>query len=110
MGLLKNLYTRTHWVDNKTMVNAERLNNIERGISGLYGSALTASDFEAGRGVNVETTDSGKVKISTTMTVEIITELQDSYDPNIIYFYVNNNGVLKKIIINGIASSYGVEL
>ena len=109
MGLLKNLYTRTHWTDNKTMVNAERLNNIERGISGLYGAALTASDFEASRGVELETTDSGKVKISTTMTVEIITELQESYDPKIIYFYVNSNGILKKIIINGIVSNYGVE-
>ena len=29
MGLLKNLYTRTNWVDNKTLVNAERLNNLE---------------------------------------------------------------------------------
>lgn len=110
MGLLKNLYTRTNWVDNKTLVNAERLNNLERGVAGLYNASLCASDFEEGQGVKIETTDSGKVKISTMMAVEIIQEELEVYDPKVIYFLIDSEGALKKIIINGVGSSYGVEL
>ena len=108
MGLLKNLYTRTNWVDNKTLVNAERLNNLERGVAGLYNASLCASDFEAGDGVKIETTDSGKVKISALMSVEIIQEEQSEYTEGVLYFLVGESGKIEKLILNG--QSYGLGL
>jgi len=110
MSLLKNRYTRTSWVDGKTMINAERLNNIERGVSTLFSASLAAPDIMEGKGMKVETTDDGKVKISTKMTVEVIFEEQSEYDPDIIYFLVSGNGIIKKIIIKGIATPYGMGL
>lgn len=107
MGLLKNLYTRTNWVDNKTLVNAERLNNIERGISGLYNASLCASDFEPAEGIEIETTDAGKVKISASPAVKVITAEEETYDPGVIYFLLDSAGHVKKIIINGIETSLG---
>ena len=108
MGLLKNLYNRTIWEDNKTKVNADRLNNIEKGISKLYDSSLTSADFEDSDSVEIRTTDEGKVKIMMKTSVAIITEEQESYDPNIIYFLLSANGIIEKIIINGISSNYGL--
>ena len=108
MGLLKNLYTRTNWVDNKTLVNAERLNNLERGVAGLYNASLCASDFIEGQGVKIETTDEGKVKISALMPVEIIQEEQEEYDPGKLYFFIGLSGKIEKIIIGGV--SYGLGL
>lgn len=109
MSLLKNRYSRTSWVDGKTMINAERLNNIERGVSTLFNASLTSSDFEEGKGMKVETTDDGKVKLSTKMTVEVIFEELSEYDPDIIYFLVSGNGIIKKIIVKGVSSNYGME-
>lgn len=108
MGILKNAYEKTIWTDNKTRVTADRLNNIENGISRLHESALTAADIEGGDSVEIETTDSGKVKILMRATVAIITEEQSSYDPDVIYFLLSENGIIKKIIINGISSNYVV--
>ena len=108
MGILSGLYNRTFWIDNKTKVNAEKLNNIERGISNLYDSSLTSSDIIGGENVDIETTDTGKVKISFKATVMIITEEQETYDRDVIYFLLSQNGIIQKIIINGVASVYGM--
>ena len=55
---MKSTYTKTAWVDNKTPINAQRLNNIENGISTLFTNALSASDI-IGDGIKVETTEDG---------------------------------------------------
>lgn len=109
MGFLKNLYNRTIWSDNKTQVNAERLNNIERGITGLYNSALCASDFKGENGVNIETTDSGNMKISLNMSVEVIKEELSAYKNDVVYLLVNDNWKILKIIVHGVANDYGME-
>lgn len=108
MGLLRNLYKKTSWINNKTSVDAEKLNNIENGIERLYDSCICASDFEAGDGVKIETTDSGKVKVSIKREIAIITEELEDYDPEVVYFLVSSNNVIQKIIINGVASNYGL--
>lgn len=110
MSLLKNRYTRTSWVDGKTMINAERLNNIERGVSTLFNASLAAPDIQEGKGMKIETTDDGKVKISTKMTVEVIFEELEEYDPDIIYFLLSENGIIQKIIVKGVATTYGMGL
>jgi aspartate 1-decarboxylase len=108
MSVLKDKYERTVWEDNKTRVTADRLNNIERGISRLHDAALTSADIEGSDSVEVKTTDTGKVKILMKATVAIITEEQSSYDPDVIYFLLSENGIIRKIIINGVSSNYVV--
>ena len=110
MGILSGLYKRTTWTDNKTTVNAERLNNIEKGISNLYDSAITSADIKEGEGVKVETTEEGKVVVKLERPIAIITEELVMYDEDTIYFLLSENGIIQKIIINGVASNYGLGL
>lgn len=110
MGILKGLYKKTAWADNKTTVNAEKLNNIENGISNLYDSAITAADIKGEDGVNVEVDNSGKVVVKLNTQIAIITEELEEYDDNIVYFLLSQNGIIQKIIINGVASNYGLGL
>lgn len=110
MGILSGLYKKTAWADNKTTVSAEKLNNIENGISNLYDSAITASDIKGEDGVKVEVNDTGKVVIKLNTQIAIINEELEEYDENTIYFLLSQNGIIQKIIINGIASNYGLGL
>ncbi len=110
MGALSGLYKKTVWENNKTTVDADKLNNIERGISNLYDSSLITSDIKAGDGIDVETTEAGKVVIKVKTQIAIITEELEEYDPDTIYFLLTENGIIQKIIINGIASNYGLGL
>ena len=110
MSTLKDLYTRTPWVDGSTPVSADNLNNIECGIERLYESSLTSADIVGADGVIVETTDDGKVKLRMKASVVIITEELEEYEPNVIYFLLSESGTIRKIIINGISSNYGVGL
>lgn len=114
---MKGKYMRTNWVDNTTPVNANNLNNIERGISDLYQNALSRSDFSEGDGIKLGTGKNGELEISTKDTVrssscvgiEIISEELDMYVENTIYLLVDSGtNKLKKIILNGIAI-YEVE-
>lgn len=50
---MRSLYNKTNWVDNKTPVNAENLNNIENGISNLYANSISLSEILGGSGINV---------------------------------------------------------
>ncbi len=109
MGFLKNLYNRTVWSDNKTLVNAERMNNIERGITGLYNSALCASDFKGEKGVGIKTTDEGNMKVSLKTPVEVIKEELSEYNPDTVYFLVDDNWRIRKIIIHGVSNNYDME-
>ena len=110
MGILSGLYKRTIWTDNKTTVSADKLNNIERGISNLYDTAISSADIKGKDGVEVETTEEGKVVVKLKTQIAIISEELEEYDPNTIYFLLSANGIIQKIIINGIASNYGLGL
>ena len=110
MGILSGLYKKTVWTDNKTTVNAEKLNNIEKGISNLYDSALTTADIKGENGIEVETTESGKVVVKMRTQLAIITEELEEYDEDTIYFLISENGIIQKIIIKGVASNYGLGL
>lgn len=110
MGILSGLYKKTTWTDNKTTVSAEKLNNIENGISNLYNSAITSVDIKGEDGVNVEVTDDGKVVVKLNTQIAIINEELEEYDSNIVYFLLSQNGIIQKIIINGVASNYGLGL
>ena len=56
---MKTTYNKTQWVDNSTPVNAENLNNIENGISGLYSNALGLSELIEGDGIEIKNTENG---------------------------------------------------
>ncbi len=110
MGILSGLYKKTAWADNKTTVNAEKLNNIENGLSNLYDSAITASDIKGEDGVKVDVDNAGKVVVKLNTKIAIINEELDEYDNDTIYFLLSQNGIIQKIIINGVASNYGLGL
>lgn len=110
MGVLGGLYKKTAWADNKTTVNAEKLNNIENGISNLYDSAITTADVKGEAGIEVETTESGKVVVKMKTQIAIITEELEEYDNDTIYFLLSENGIIQKIIIRGVASNYGLGI
>ncbi len=61
---MKRTYTKTNWVNNKTQIDAEKLNNIETGIEGLYTDALSLSNFIEGSSISIGAVDGGDVKIS----------------------------------------------
>lgn len=56
---MKTNYNKTRWVDNKTPVNAENLNNIENGISNLYSNAISPSELIGGDGIRVSSLEDG---------------------------------------------------
>lgn len=56
---MKTIYSKTQWEDNKTPINADRLNNIERGIENLYNNAIGASELIEGPGIDIANTDFG---------------------------------------------------
>ena len=56
---MKTKYNKTSWVDNKTQINAEKLNNIENGISNLYENTLSVSEFLEGPGIEIGHSESG---------------------------------------------------
>lgn len=61
-------YKKTQWVDGKTPIDAEKLNNIENAISNLFSQTLSASDIKGDNSTVKVTTDDEdgdmKVKIS----------------------------------------------
>ena len=115
---MKNTYTKTTWVDNKTPVNAANMNHIESAISDLYSSAVSSSDFVQGNGIKVSVDTSKNVNISTDDTVmksdsctgvEVITTELDSYTKGRVYLLLDSETKkLKKILVNGVAI-YEVE-
>ena len=62
---MKNSYSKTKWVDNKTPVNAQNLNKIEDAIGDIYTNALDYDDLVPGEGIEMNVTDEGKKEIST---------------------------------------------
>lgn len=114
---MKGNYMRTNWIDNTTPVNANNLNNIERGISNLYQNALSRSDISEGEGIKLGTGKNGELEISTKDTVrssscvgiEFIEEELGVYVDGVLYLLLDSEtNKLKKIILNGIVI-YEVE-
>ena len=103
---MKSTYTKTSWVDNKTPINAQRLNNIENGISTLFANALSSSDIIGGDGIEVDTTEDG-LRISGLLlsSVEVRPESSTSegrqgeyyidHENNVLYFCLSNNYWIK---------------
>lgn len=56
---MKTTYNKTQWVDNSTPINAENLNKIENGISGLYSNALGLSELIESGGIEIKNTEDG---------------------------------------------------
>lgn len=103
---MKSTYTKTNWVDNKTPIDAKKLNNIENGISTLFTNALSASDIIPGDGIEINTVEDG-IKIDGLLLsrinecpVEETSEgKQGEYfldeENNILYFCLSNNYWIK---------------
>ena len=69
---MKTAYNKTRWVDNSTPVNAENLNNIENGISGLYSNALGLSELIEGNGIEIKNKVSDHIKTDILIITTII--------------------------------------
>jgi len=105
-------YEKTVWVDNQTNICAARLNNLESGLEEATELALSASDIIAGPGISLVVNSEGKLVISVSSEykkIDIITEERSSYAQDVIYYLLDDSGKLKKIIINGVSSNYGME-
>ena len=116
---MKNLYIRTNWTDNKTPVNAANLNNIEKGISDLYSSAISPSEIVAGDGIEIGTTSEKELEISVDESVvrsASVTKVEwrtegdvASYEDGAVYFVLSpETGKLSKIVVNNVVV-YEVE-
>lgn len=116
---MKNTYTKTTWIDNKTPVNAANLNHIESALADIYNTAVSSSQLTQGEGIKVTTDCDKNVKISVDNTVmksdsctgvEIETsEPAEGYEKGKIYFILDpDTKKLKKIVINAVVV-YEVE-
>lgn len=104
---MKERYNKTNWVDNKTPVNAENLNNIENGLENIYNNTLSPSEFLEGPGINLGYSRSGlKISLSfrevETAPVSKNSEgmTGDYYidnDLGFIYFYINGSWIKLKL-------------
>ena len=56
---MKKTYNKTSWIDYRTPVCANNLNNIENAIGDLYENALDVSEIEAGTGISLEKNSAG---------------------------------------------------
>lgn len=55
-------YRKTLWVEGKTPISAEKLNNIENGIEELYNTQVKSSDIISDSGISTSISDNGKIK------------------------------------------------
>ena len=99
-------YTKTEWVDGKTVVDAKRLNNIERGVSELYDNAIALSDLEEGDGIEI---DNGRISVSEDVIrsqsisgIEFSVGVPEEVDPKKLYLILKADRTLEKIILGGI--------
>lgn len=108
---MKNIYIKTTWIDNKTLINAEKLNKIENAISDLYQSSLSPGEFVEGNGIRLRITEDKKFEISTSDVVssfscagiEVIQEIDlnmEYLQENIMYYILSSEGKLIKQIFN----------
>ena len=113
---MKNTYNKTSWIDYRTPVCANNLNNIENAIGDLYENALDVSEIEAGTGISLEknsagvdgnnirvSVDNSVMKSSSCKGVEWVLGDQETYEENKLYFVLNpDTRKLEKIILDGI--------
>lgn len=108
---MKNTYSKTNWVNDKTPINATNLGKIESAISDLYTNAIDASDIISGDGIGVTTSGTGK-KISVDKTVmrssncvgiDWVDSVPDNPVENKLYFVINSDTKqLSKIMLGSI--------
>lgn len=108
---MRNIYIKTTWIDNKTPINAEKLNKIENAISDLYQNSLSPGEFVEGNGIRLRITEDKKFEISTIDVIsssscagiEVIQEVDldmEYLQENIMYYVLSSEGKLIKQIFN----------
>ena len=104
-------YTKTTWIDNKTCVDAKKLNKIESALEDLYESSLSKDQIVGEKGITVRTDTSGNKVIGITETPKSETLdgieycIGEPLEPkeNVLYFILGQNGdALEKIMLNGV--------
>lgn len=115
---MKEIYTKTTWIDNKTPVNAANLNHIESALADIYNTAVSSSQLVQGDGIKITTdcnknvsisVDNSVMKSDSCTGVEIETKEVESYEKGKIYFILDpETKKLKKIVINAVVV-YEVE-
>lgn len=99
-------YTKTNWIDGKTIVDARRLNKIEEGLSVLYENALGNKDLQEGTGIKIndETieVDDSVVLSDTISGIEFSIGEPREIDPGKLYLVLKEDKTLDRIILGGI--------
>ncbi len=107
-------YQKTNWVDGETLVNAENLNKIEKGIESVSKQALSLSDLTEGNGIKIDSTEieDGKMGIKFSIDFpEVVNslfqplsteEITEDFTPETSKFYLVYEGSkIVKIILFG---------
>lgn len=106
---MRTVYNKTNWVDNSTQINADRLNNIENGISNLYSDSISLSDLVGGNGIEIGGLDNSSISIGLRFNrVDTRPESSQSegnigdyyIDNSNLYFCISNNTWVKVAIEN----------
>ena len=107
---MKNTYSKTKWVDNKTPVNADNLNKIENAINKLFVEAVDKDTIIEGDGINVSKNDGVKINVDSTVLrsdscrgLEVVESEPEEPISGKIYFIVDSETKkLKKVQLNSI--------
>ena len=107
---MKNTYSKTKWVDNKTPVNADNLNKIENAINKLFVEAVDKDTIVEGDGINVSKNDGVKINVDNTVLrsdsckgLEIVESEPGEPISGRIYFIIDaETKKLKKVQLNSI--------
>lgn len=107
-------YQKTNWVDGETLVNAENLNKIEKGIESVSKQALSLSDLTGGNGIKIDGTETEDGKMGIKLSInpsEIanslfqplsIEDITEDFTPDTSKFYLVYEGSkIVKIILFG---------
>lgn len=99
-------YSKTKWVDGKTVVDANRLNKIEEALSEIYDNALGNTDLDEGPGIKIDGTkisvDNSVLLSDTISGIEFSVGEPEEIDLKKLYLILKEDRTLEKIILGGI--------
>lgn len=107
---MKNTYSKTKWIDNKTPVNADNLNKIENAINKLFVEAVDKDTIIDGDGISVSKNDGVKINVDNTVLrsdscrgLEVTESEPEEPISGRIYFIIDSETKkLKKVQLNSI--------
>lgn len=108
---MKNSYSKTKWVDNKTPVCAQYLNKIESALGDIYAKGLEYNELIQGNGIIVEddingksiSVDSSVVRSTSVTGIEWLFEEPETPEMKKLYFILDpDTNKLSKILLGSV--------